>query len=121
MAKTKASVAGTLTIRGEEYVVIPRAEYLRLKDLPLPAGTVDAHTFLRDSIAKDLRAAREYAGLTQAELAERMGKSQTMVSQAESGSARVSARYVRNVLQACGLPEDWNGKAPAKGKARKRS
>jgi hypothetical protein len=29
------------------------------------------------------------------------------VSQAESGEARVSERYARAVLEACGLPEDW--------------
>jgi len=117
MANRKtAAVAGALTIAGVDYVVIPRAEYLRLQDLH-PDGAVDAHAFLRGSIATDLRAAREAAKLTQAELAERMGKSQTMVSQAESGSARVSERYVRNVLKACGLPDDWSGQKVTKRKA----
>jgi hypothetical protein len=37
-----------------------------------------------------------------------------MVSQAESGTARVSERYVRAVLEACGLPEDWSGQKPTK-------
>jgi len=107
MPNRKTAVAGTLTIQGVEYVVIPKADYLRTQDVP--PGTVDAHTFVRQSIARDLRAAREHAGLTQAELADRMGKSQTMVSQAESGTARVSERYVKAVLEACGLPEDWAG------------
>jgi ribosome-binding protein aMBF1 (putative translation factor) len=119
MAKRGTTVAGALTIGGVEYVVIPKAEYLRLQDLH-PGGAVDAHAFIRGSIAEDLRAAREAAGLTQAELADRMGKSQTMVSQAESGAARVSERYVRAVLEACGLPEGWKpGKA--RGKRAKRA
>jgi DNA-binding XRE family transcriptional regulator len=115
MAKAKAVVAGTLTVQGVEYVVIPKAEYLRMQDLAPPSGAVDAREFTRGSIAAGLRAAREHAKLTQSELAERMGKSQTMVSQAESGTARVSERYVRAVLEACGLPEDWGGKTAARG------
>src|SRR5690606_4467911 len=115
MANRKPSV-GTLTVRGVEYVVIPKADYLRMQGNELPPGTVDAHTFVQQSIARDLRAARGRAGLTQAELAERMGKSQTMISQAESGSARISERYVKAVLKACGLPEDWAGpKRPKRG------
>jgi ribosome-binding protein aMBF1 (putative translation factor) len=84
-------------------------------------ASVEAHTFVRESIAADLRAARESAGLTQAQLAERMGKSQTMVSQAESGAMRVSERYVRAVLKACGLPMDWGGSKPSKPRKRKGS
>jgi ribosome-binding protein aMBF1 (putative translation factor) len=114
MANRKPTAAGALTIGGVEYVVIPKADYLRMQDSGLGK---DAHTFVRGSIGADLRAAREHAGLTQSELADRMSKSQTMVSQAESGAARVSERYVRAVLKACGLPEDWSGPA----KSRKRS
>ena len=47
--------------------------------------------------------------MTQAELAKALGKSQPMVSGAEGGSISVSARYVKAVLMACGLPEDWAG------------
>jgi len=119
--KSQAAVAGTLTVRGVEYVVIPKADYLRMQDVHPTAGTVDARAFVRQSLAGDLRAAREHAGLTQAELAERMGKSQTMVSQAESGAARVSERYVRAVLEACGLPPDWTGKPARKIATRKKS
>jgi transcriptional regulator with XRE-family HTH domain len=94
-------------------------QQLLTRHLGLPIGTVDAHSFVRQSIGADLRAAREHAKLRQAELAERMGKSQTMVSQAESGTARVSERYLRAVLKACGLPEDWSG--PKSVKPRKRA
>jgi transcriptional regulator with XRE-family HTH domain len=61
---------------------------------------------------------REHAGPTQAELAERLGKSQTMVSQAEGGTARVSEHYVKAVLKACGLPEDWSGAKKARKRVR---
>jgi ribosome-binding protein aMBF1 (putative translation factor) len=118
MAKQQA-IEGTLIVGGVEYVVIPRAEYLRLKDRAAPTGGVEARPFVRDSLAAGLRAAREQAGLTQAELATRLGKSQTMVSQAESGAARISERFVKAVLKACGLPEDWNGE-PARRTGRKR-
>ena len=116
MPKPKHAVAGNITVRGVEFVVIPKADYLRLQGGKLPAGSVDAHEFVRQSIAADLRAAREAAGLTQAQLAEHMGKSQTMVSQAESGAMRVSERYVRAVLKACDLPMDWGGPKPRKRK-----
>ncbi len=120
MARRRSQVAGTLVVDGVEYVVIPKAEYLR-KDVGRPAAeTVDAHTFVRGSIATDLRAAREHAGFTQAELAEKMGKSQTMVSQAESGTARISERYVHAVLKACGLPADWSGPRVRQSSARRK-
>jgi transcriptional regulator with XRE-family HTH domain len=70
---------------------------------------VDAVEFARTSIANDLRAMREAAGLTQVELAKKLKKSQAFVSGAESGSSRVGERYVLAVMAACGLPEDWKG------------
>jgi ribosome-binding protein aMBF1 (putative translation factor) len=121
MPNPKHAIAGSITIRGVEFVVIPKADYLRMQGDKLPAGSVDAHTFVRQSIAIDLRAARESAGLTQAQLAERMSKSQTMISQAESGAMRVSERYVRAVLKSCGLPIDWNGTKKAKPKTGKKA
>jgi ribosome-binding protein aMBF1 (putative translation factor) len=121
MAKGRSQVAGTLVVDGVEYVVIPKAEYLRTHGKPSASDRVDAHAFVRGSIADDLRAAREHARLTQAELARRMGKSQTLVSQAESGTARVSERYVRAVLEACGLPADWSGPRVRQSRARRKS
>lgn len=108
MSAQKAAAYGTLTIGKTEYVVIPRADYLRLAEAA-PPGSVDARSFARESLARGLRQAREHAGLTQEQLAEKLGKSQTMVSQAESGNASVSERYVKTVLKACKLPEDWAG------------
>lgn len=54
-----------------------------------------------------VRNARRHAGLTQMELAKRLEKSQTFVSHAESGLARIGERYVQAVLEACGLAADW--------------
>jgi len=68
---------------------------------------VDAIAFGRTSLGATLRQAREAVGMTQAELAKRMGKSQTMVSHAELGSISVGERYVKAVLRACGLPANW--------------
>ena len=96
-----------LNIHGEEFVVIPKLEYDRLRGIP--DGSLDAVEFARNSIANDLRAMREAAGLTQVELAKRLKKSQAFVSGAESGASRVGERYVQAVLKACGLPDDWKG------------
>ena len=99
--------AVALNIHGEEFVIIPKRDYDRLRGIP--DGSVDAVEFARTSIANDLRAMREAAGLTQVELAKKLKKSQAFVSGAESGSSRVGERYVLAVLAACGLPEDWKG------------
>lgn len=108
-------VAGMLTIHGVEYVVIPRAEYLKQVATAVPAGSVEAGACVRESVAQALRAARAHAGLTQEQLAAELGKSQTLVSQAELGRERVGERYVAAVLKACGLPKEWKPrKAPAR-------
>jgi DNA-binding XRE family transcriptional regulator len=100
---------------GETYVILPKADYLRLRagDVragDVPAGTVDAIEYARGSIGEALRAAREHAGLTQTDLAARLGKSQTLVARAEAGQTSVGERYVAAVLKACGLPKDWKPK-----------
>ncbi|HEY5377115.1 MAG TPA: helix-turn-helix transcriptional regulator [Polyangiaceae bacterium] len=119
MSRQSPAVAGTLNVRGVEYVVIPKADYLRMQGGAAPrAGSVDAHAFVRQTLGGELRAAREHAKLTQAELAEKLGKSQTMISQAESGEARISERYVRTVLKACKLPADWTPPKPKTSKTR---
>lgn len=111
--KASATIAGTLKIAGVDYVVIPRAEYLKQVG-SVPPGSVKALPYVRESIATALRAAREHAGLKQAELAEKLGKSQTLISQAEGGRGRVGERYVAAVLKACGLPKDWKPKTVSK-------
>ena len=92
-------------VEGVEYAILPRAELERLTRNG--DGLTDAREYTRQLIAHDLRRAREVAGLTQAELAERIGRSRSMVAGAERGHQRVGAPYVARVLKACGLPKDW--------------
>lgn len=71
-------IAGTITIHGESYVVVPEREYRDLVGMPaLPRpdadGTIDALTYSRASIARDIIRDRQRLGLTQAELARRSG------------------------------------------------
>lgn len=110
----------TIKLGKTEYVILPKAEYLRLQQSAgVPAGAVDAVEYARGSIGTTLKAARESAKLSQADLAKRLGKSQPMVSGAESGAISVSTRYIAAVLKACGLPEDWAGSG-MKGRSAKR-
>ncbi len=105
----------TIKLGKTEYVVIPRAEYLKLQEQAgIPAGSVDAVAFARSSIGETLKQARKHAGLTQAELAAKLKKSQPMISGAEGGTISVSERYVAAVLKACGLPKDWTGSKVAR-------
>lgn len=94
-----------MTIDGADYVAIPKAEYLRLTGET--DGAVDALSFGRSSLGRSLKAAREHAGLTQAELAKKLKKAQATVSGSESGKIQVSSKYVAKVLKVCGLPADW--------------
>ena len=114
--------AQTIKLGMSEYVILPKGEYLRLRDIAgAPAGSVDAIEYARASIGTTLRAAREHAGLTQAELAKALRKSQPMVSGAEGGSISVSARYVATVLKACHLPENWVGPGGSKRRGGRRN
>ena len=96
---------GTLIIGSEEYVVIPKADYLRLTGAG--DGAVEAMPFVLGELGRNLKAAREHGGFTQAELAAKLKKSQATVSGSESGKIRVSAKYVAKLLKVCGLPADW--------------
>jgi DNA-binding transcriptional regulator YiaG len=102
----------TITLGGTEYVIVPRAEYDRLTGKQATGAEVEALSFAQQALGESLRLAREAAGLTQAELATRLKKSQPMVSGAESGRVRVGAAYVKAVLRACDLPPDWKPQAP---------
>jgi ribosome-binding protein aMBF1 (putative translation factor) len=105
----------SLSIDGKEYTALPRSDYLRLVGKKELEGAVDASDYARRSLGATLRAAREAAGLSQAELAKRLKKSQPMVSGAEGGAVHVGARYVAAVLKACGLPKDWKAPRPRRG------
>lgn len=69
----------------------------------------DGVAWAHAEIARTLVRTREKAGLSQDELAERLKKSQALVSRAESGEVRVGEQYMAAVLKACGLPADWSG------------
>ena len=106
-----------------EYVLIAKDEYEALTKLQ-GRSAVDAVTHARDSLARDLLAARKQANLTQTELAKRLRISQSLVSQAEQGKVKVGERYVTSLLKACGLPRHWAPKPtrskmtyPRKGEA----
>jgi transcriptional regulator with XRE-family HTH domain len=53
--------------------------------------------------AGTLRRARHRAGLTQAELARRVGTHQSAIARWERGSARPSLETLRELVRACGL------------------
>jgi ribosome-binding protein aMBF1 (putative translation factor) len=98
---------GTLVIDNAEFVVVPKAEWLRLLGKAAPETLSPARQNVRTSIGHDLRQAREAAGLTQADLAKKLKKSQAMVSGAENGTVKTGWPYAKAVLKACGLPDDW--------------
>jgi addiction module HigA family antidote len=75
----------------------------------VPSGSVEALPYLRASLGRSMKKARESAGLSQSELARKIRKSQPMVSSVEAGRISANERYVRLVLKACGLPADWGG------------
>jgi len=113
-----AIVASPLELMGVRFVVIPETDYQNLLRLSVGHSELDkelfdldkledAETFMATTIGEDLRAARETAGLTQAELARKLRKSQALVSAAERGTTQVGLRYVESVLKVCGLPKNW--------------
>lgn len=65
-----------------------------------------------------LAAARSASSLTQADLAARLGKSQTLVSLAERGHVWTGEAYRLDVLKACGLAATWK---PKQTRARKKT
>ena len=88
----------SIRIDGRDYWLVPKDE---AKEYP---GSVDALAFADQAIAKSLRDARTNAGLTQAELAAKLGKSQSLVARAESGDMVVGVTYVDAALKACRAP-----------------
>ena len=103
MAKSNSPTC--VKIHGEDFVVLPKAEYLRL--VLAPPVLEDARTVVRQNLGASLLEARQKAGLSQAALARKIRVTQSMVSQAERGRMRIGERYMAKVLKACGLPKDW--------------
>jgi transcriptional regulator with XRE-family HTH domain len=73
------------------------------------AGRMEKSVFTDDYgvLLALLREAREAAGLTQVQLAERLGQSQSFVSKVERGETRLDVIQLRTLLAALGatLPE----------------
>lgn len=65
------------------------------------SGRVPAHPKADLDLADQLKTLRKNAGLTQAELAERLGCRQSLVSMAENGRTYVSGNYLDRVRTAC--------------------
>jgi hypothetical protein len=104
-----------VTLAGRTYVIVPKSEYVRLRTIEARAASLDGGGA---STGETLRAAREHAGLTQAALSRKLGKSRTMIALTESGQIRVGERYVSGVLKACGLPKEWRAKKPVRPAAK---
>jgi mRNA-degrading endonuclease RelE of RelBE toxin-antitoxin system/DNA-binding XRE family transcriptional regulator len=80
---------------------------VRRRDVGASRGRTIAADQVQRLVGENLRAARIHAGLTQVELARRIDRAQTTVSQAEAGRIVVSEAYLDAVLKACRLPRDW--------------
>jgi ribosome-binding protein aMBF1 (putative translation factor) len=100
-----------LHIAGGDYVVVPRAEYMRLVASAVTASdgvsVSEAKAMALREMGRRVRLARQHVGLTQADLAKKLGCTQAMVSRAESGTVSVSSRFLDRVHRACKLAADW--------------
>ena len=59
--------------------------------------------YWRMDAASIIRTAREETGITQAELAQRTGTTQSAISRLERGHSRPSLSTIRRLVRACGL------------------
>lgn len=132
-----APIAGTLTLEGARYVVLPESEYQRLQaaagevepSLP-PAdaeGNRPAVESLRVLLAQKLLRRRRTAGLTQTELARRAGVRAETINRLEKGKHSPSIKTVERIIatldaaegrsEAAGAPAA-RGRRPARGKGK---
>lgn len=93
------------------YVLVPWEEWHRIKplleaqkarDSGIPQEVVEAHIMQNDSLIK---AWREYLGITQQELADRMGVSQAAVVKFERPEAKLRRATIRKICAALELNE----------------
>jgi DNA-binding XRE family transcriptional regulator len=89
------------------FVVIPYDEYIRMRGPFIPDdGESVPHEVVGLTIKKGytlVRAWREYLGLTQKEVAERMGITQAALSQMESGEKRLRKATLEKLAAALGV------------------
>jgi DNA-binding Xre family transcriptional regulator len=94
------------------YVLVPWEEWHRIKplldaqkasDSGIPQEVVEAHVIRNDSLIK---AWREYLGITQKELADRMEISQAAVAKFENPGARLRRTTLRKICAALELNEN---------------
>jgi ribosome-binding protein aMBF1 (putative translation factor) len=102
-------VAGRIDIKGQRYVIIPEAEYLgftraaaALPSLPVAHadGTVDALTYSRASIARDIIRDRQRLGLSQAELARQAGIRPETLNRIEKMKTSPATRILERIDKA---------------------
>ena len=97
----------TLTIEGRTYVLLPVEEFSKLTGAAprIPEGDATPCKIVKRVINEDIpkvRAWREYLGLSQADVAQRMGITQAAVSQLEKAK-RPRTETLRKFAQALGL------------------
>lgn len=80
------------------------------------AEEVDVTALEARAVGRDLKSARETAGLTQKELAERLSVVQPLVSRMETGQKVPDQEWCGRVLEACRLPPTWRGLVKQKEK-----
>lgn len=106
-------VAGTIEVDGKRYVVVPEAEYDRLRerdavigdvDLPqlparLPSGNYPALQALRTGLARKLIRRRWMAGLSQAEVARRAGIRPETLNRIEKAKVTADTATVTKIVR----------------------
>ncbi|MCX7634998.1 MAG: helix-turn-helix transcriptional regulator [Syntrophales bacterium] len=89
------------------FVVIPYDEYLKFRKPYIPDdGESVPHEVLGLTIMKGytlIRAWREYLGLTQKDVAEKMGITPTAFSQIETGEKKIRKKTLEKVASALGV------------------
>lgn len=90
------------------FVVIPYDEYIKtFPDKPwVPEGDLIPHEVVGLTIKKGFtlaRAWREYLGMTQKEVADRMGITQAALSQMESGEKKLRKATLEKMAKAMGI------------------
>jgi transcriptional regulator with XRE-family HTH domain len=76
-------------------------------EIEMTRGINEVETSIRRLVGSNVKAAREYAGLSQRELAERAGIGQAYLSQCESGKWNIGIDNIARIARSTGfLPHD---------------